>query len=183
MTFTTEHTQHAGRELSYYLRHHPEEAGLDMDRFGWVASEQVVLGMRKNNPDFTFEDLEYLVVNDNKGRFEFCDNGNFIRACQGHSIDIDLGLAPTFPPAVLYHGTAERFVGSIFEQGILPMSRNHVHLSLDETVAKDVGTRHGSPAVFLVNALKMHEDGYKFYLADNGVWLTDYVPVEYLQLM
>jgi putative RNA 2'-phosphotransferase len=93
---------------------------------------------------------------------------------------VELGLSPQEPPTVLYHGTATRFVDSILSEGLKPQSRQQVHLSADEATARRVGQRHGKPAIFKVEALRMHAKGFKFYLADNGVWLTDQVPPEFL---
>jgi len=95
-------------------------------------------------------------------------------------VSVELGLSPQHPPPVLYHGTATRFVDSILTEGLKPQARQQVHLSIDEETARRVGQRHGKPYVFRVDALAMHARGLKFYVADNGVWLTDRVPPEFL---
>jgi putative RNA 2'-phosphotransferase len=120
------------------------------------------------------------VETSDKKRFSVSPDGLRIRAAQGHSVSVELGLSPQEPPPVLYHGTAMRFVEAILSQGLKPQSRQHVHLSLDEATALRVGERHGKPYIFRVNALVMHTRGFKFYLSENGVWLTDYVPAEFL---
>jgi putative RNA 2'-phosphotransferase len=107
-------------------------------------------------------------------------DGLRIRAAQGHSVSVELGLSPRQPPPVLYHGTATRFVESILAQGLKPQARQHVHLSLDEATALRVGERHGKAYIFRVDALAMHAKGFMFYLSDNGVWLTNRVPPEFL---
>ncbi len=84
------------------------------------------------------------------------------------------------PPPVLYHGTGEKFLASIRKQGLLPKSGLYVHLSDDSETAKTVGKRHGRPVIFCIDARKMVEDGYTFYLSANGVWLTEKVPIQYL---
>ncbi len=105
-----------------------------------------------------------------------------IRASQGHSVEVALGYIAKEPPAILYHGTSEKTVQQILADGLDKRSRHHVHLSVDLETATQVGQRHGKPVVFEVLAKQMQEDGIKFYLSDNGVWLTDNVPVRYLRL-
>ncbi|MEM8861938.1 MAG: RNA 2'-phosphotransferase, partial [Chloroflexota bacterium] len=128
------------------------------------------------------EDLKYIVANDNKQRYSFSADGAKIRASQGHSINIDLGLKPLKPPPVLYHGTATRFVSSIMEKGLISKSRQYVHLSADIATATIVGKRHGKPTILTIDTQQMTADGYHFYLSDNKVWLTNHVPVKYLKL-
>lgn len=106
--------------------------------------------------------------------------GLSIRANQGHSVDIELALKPTTPPDTLYHGTATRFIESIKEQGLIKKQRQHVHLSALHETAVSVGQRHGKPIVISINSKQMHSDGHLFYLSNNGVWLTDFVAVEYI---
>jgi putative RNA 2'-phosphotransferase len=120
------------------------------------------------------------VAQNDKQRFAISDDGRAIRARQGHSIDVDLQLVPLAPPPLLYHGTAERFIISIREQGLVRRSRQHVHLSPDVPTAIKVGQRHGKPVVLTVKSAAMHGDGYHFYRAENGVWLVDSVPVAFL---
>lgn len=104
-----------------------------------------------------------------------------IRARQGHSVNVDVELKEMTPPDVLYHGTAETSVDAIMKEGILKMNRIHVHLSQTVETAINVGKRHGNPAVLRINARQMHEDGIKFYLSNNGVWLTDFVDPMYFE--
>lgn len=116
-----------------------------------------------------------------KKRFAFSDDGTRIRASQGHSVEVSLGYAPQSPPARLYHGTATRFVESIRQEGLLKQERHHVHLSADVDTATKVGQRHGKPAILIVNAEAMSAQGHQFFLSENGVWLTDHVPVEFIE--
>ncbi len=58
--------------------------------------------------------------------------------------------------------------------------RPYVPLSADEATAIKVGQRHGKPGTLKINAQLMHEQGFKFHQADNGVWLTKSVPVKYI---
>ena len=125
--------------------------------------------------------LEEIVSSDEKQRYSFNDDKTKIRANQGHSIQVDVELEEKEPPMILWHGTGEKFVASIDEQGLIPKSRLYVHLSQDEETAFKVGTRHGKPVLYMVKAADMFKDGYKFYLSKNGVWLTKEVPVKYLE--
>lgn len=125
--------------------------------------------------------IRAVVETSQKKRFALSDDCQRIRAVQGHSTStVRLTYPETVPPAILYHGTATRFLTSIREQGLRGGSRHHVHLSLDISTATAVGERHGSPVVLKVQALRMHESGFKFFLADNKVWLTDAVPPEFI---
>lgn len=164
-----------GKQLSYLLRHDKEayDSGL-IDRNGWrCVPELIGLG-------FTQDELDVIVETNNKKRFEYNSDKTKLRARQGHSIPVDVGLKETTPPDVLYHGTATRFIDSIKEKGLIPGSRLYVHLSADEGTAVNVGSRHGKPHVITVDCKQMVKDGFKFYLSNNGVWLTNNVPVEYL---
>ena len=122
-----------------------------------------------------------MVETNAKKRFAFNEQGDKIRASQGHSIEVELGLEPVEPPVILYHGTAEQSASSIREQGLIRQQRHHVHLSSTVETAINVGGRHGRPVVLEVLARQMFEDGYKFFLSANGVWLTDHVPAKYLK--
>ncbi|MFQ8583171.1 MAG: RNA 2'-phosphotransferase [Holdemania massiliensis] len=125
--------------------------------------------------------LEKLVAEDEKGRYAFNDDKTLIRANQGHSIPVDVGLKEVQPPEVLWHGTGEKYVASIDREGLISKSRLYVHLSADFQTALKVGSRHGKPVVYAVDARRMHEEGYVFFLSVNGVWLTQRVPMAYLK--
>ena len=124
--------------------------------------------------------LEEIVRTDNKQRYSFNEDKTLIRANQGHSIPVDVELTKAVPPDILYHGTGEKYVSSIDKEGLLPKSRLYVHLSKDEDTAVNVGKRHGKPVIYKVDARKMQEDGFEFFLSVNGVWLTNEVPVKYI---
>lgn len=170
-------TTHLSKFLSLVLRHQPEKIGLTLDPSGWANVDELLQKVNIDRPT-----LERIVAENDKQRFAFSPDGTKIRASQGHSIQIDLQLTPLSPPDVLYHGTATRFQESILEKGLLARSRQYVHLSKDIATALTVGSRHGKPLVFSVNARAMEQDGLKFFLSDNGVWLTEHVPVKYLVL-
>lgn len=166
--------------LSYILRHKPASIGLALDSQGWAVIDELIDKGNASGTRFSRVDLLKLVDGSDKKRFFVSDDGQHIRAAQGHSVIVALGLMPQEPPYILFHGTATRFVSSIFAGGLKPKSRQQVHLSVDETAARHVGQRHGKPVVLKIEALRMHAKGFKFYLADNGVWLTDHVPPGFL---
>ena len=144
-----------------------------IDEHGWRMVEELEdMGLSR-------ELLDVIVATNNKQRYEYSPDGKKIRARQGHSINVDVELAETTPPDVLYHGTATRFLESIYAEGLVPGNRLYVHLSADEATAIKVGSRHGAPSVIKIDCRKMIADGYKFYLSNNGVWLTKQVLPEY----
>lgn len=168
------------KRLSNWLRHNPEAIGLTMDGAGWVLVEDLMVQASKHGKGFSRATLDQVVAENNKKRFEFDETGALIRARQGHSVPVDLGYEPAEPPAVLYHGTGERSLDAIRRDGLQPMARHAVHLSVDVETARNVGSRHGRPAVLVVDAAKMRADGHQFYVTGNGVWLADAVPPVYL---
>ncbi len=163
--------------LSLVLRHKPETIGLELDLNGW-ADVAELLSKIKNG--MTVEILEEIVLTNDKQRFTFNENKTKIRANQGHSLNVDLGLKASNPPDMLYHGTAEGFLKSIMETGINKTNRNHVHLSECAETAISVGNRYGKPVLLKIDSKRMYMDGYKFYVSENNVWLTESVPVIYI---
>ncbi|WBW94719.1 RNA 2'-phosphotransferase [Oceanirhabdus sp. W0125-5] len=168
------------RFLSMILRHKPQVIGIKLDRNGWCSVEELLDKMNAFGKKITIEDLNKIVKTDNKQRYSFSEDKKRIRANQGHSIYVELGLKESVPPVILFHGTVDRFLDNIKDKGLLKMSRQHVHLSGDIKTAEKVGNRRGTAIILKIEAGKMHRDGFKFYLSENGVWLTDYVPSEYI---
>lgn len=166
--------------ISLVLRHKPGTIGLELDQEGWADVNELLEKMNAHQKHIDMETLNLIVENNNKKRFSFNEDRTRIRASQGHSIKVDLGYCAVEPPEVLYHGTARQNTGNIFKTGISKGSRHHVHLSLDVETAINVGQRHGKPVVLTIKAKAMHNDGYEFYRSDNGVWLTENVPVQYI---
>jgi len=162
------------KRLAYLLRH---DRKYQFDANGWREVSDLT-----EKHGFTFEDLCVIVDANNKQRFEFSEDMQYIRARQGHSIHVDVELEECVPPPILFHGTAEHSVNSILKEGLKSQNRLYVHLSSTMGTAINVGKRHGAPVVLKVDAQKMFKDGAKFYLSRNGVWLTDYVATEYLSL-
>ncbi|MFO0574829.1 MAG: RNA 2'-phosphotransferase [Polyangia bacterium] len=166
------------RFLSLVLRHRPEAIGLRLDAQGWVAVDELLAALAALGRPMTRAALEALVRDSDKQRFAL--RGDRIRANQGHSIAVDLGLAPEVPPAVLYHGTIARVLPSIRREGLIKGSRTHVHLSADRETALKVGARRGAPVLLRVDAAALHAAGHAFFLSENGVWLVDAVPPRFL---
>ncbi len=169
--------------LSLVLRHKPETIGITLDENGWVDTNELLEKLSNKNRNITFLQLEEVVEKNNKKRFAFNETRTKIRASQGHSLSINLNYKPVEPPEILYHGTATRFIESIKEQGLLKRNRDHVHLSHELDTAITVGKRHGKIKVLHVKAKEMFDEGYKFYFSDNGVWLTDHVPTNFIDFI
>jgi len=167
--------------LSFVLRHRPEEIGIKLDSNGWVDVSDLLRACAAHGKPFTREDLEYIVANNNKKRFALSEDGQKIRASQGHSLEIELGYDSATPPEFLYHGTATRFMDSIRREGLVKGSRHHVHLSADIKTAISVGSRHGEPVVLKIRAGEMAKAGFTFYLSANGVWLVEHIPFKFIE--
>jgi len=167
--------------LSLVLRHRPELIGLALDPHGWADIKQLLSCARAHGVPLTHALLLDAVAKSDKQRFALSDDGQRIRAQQGHSIDIDLQLEPQTTPNELFHGTATRFATAIRQQGLIAGTRQYVHLSGLESTAVAMGQRHGKPLVLRVHALAMHAAGFPFFLTANGVWLTKTVPVKFLE--
>lgn len=169
--------------LSLVLRHQPETLGIELDKAGWADVDNLLQKLTLKGMQVDFKLLKQVVDNNDKKRFIFNDDFTKIRASQGHSIEVDLGLSPISPPEYLYHGTAEKNLDSILTEGLKKGNRQHVHLSIDKETAIKVGKRHGKPVVLLVQSRQMNQRGLHFYLSDNRVWLTGHVPPQYLKLL
>ncbi|MCX4763376.1 RNA 2'-phosphotransferase [Streptomyces sp. NBC_01275] len=172
-------TVKVSKYLSKHLRHQPERIGLALDEAGWVEIDTLIAAATAHGFPFTRDELDHVVAANDKKRFAV--DGTRIRASQGHSIDVDLGLPPATPPSYLYHGTVARSLDAIRAEGLRPMNRHDVHLSADRETATRVGARRGRPVVLSVDAGAMHRDGHVFHVSANGVWLTKAVPPGYLR--
>jgi putative RNA 2'-phosphotransferase len=168
--------------LSLVLRHKPETINLTLDENGWTDVATLLAKMNENGFVLSNEILQHVVKTNAKSRFAFNDDRTKIRASQGHSVDVELGYEPKQPPSILFHGTAESSLPSIFETGLEKRSRHHVHLSADTETATKVGQRYGKPVLLRIAALEMFNDGHQFYLSDNNVWLTNHVPLKYIKI-
>jgi putative RNA 2'-phosphotransferase len=166
--------------LALVLRHDPGHIGLTLDSEGWADVGELLAAAEEAGLPISRVELEEVVRTNPKQRFTLDPAANRVRANQGHSIDVDLGLVSLDPPDVLFHGTSRTQVAVILAEGLRPMGRRHVHLSADRDTAVAVGGRHGRPAVLVVDSARMHVDGYLFFRSVNGMWLTDHVPPAYL---
>lgn len=166
--------------LSLVLRHEPEVIGLQLDAQGWAEVDELLQKLHVHGQSLDHAGLRQIVATCSKQRFALSDDGLRIRANQGHSVAVDLGLAAIEPPQWLYHGTVGRFIGAIRAQGLRAGERQHVHLSLDRETAHQVGARRGAPVILSVHAGRMHAEGHVFHRSSNGVWLTDHVPPQYI---
>ncbi|MFF1355821.1 RNA 2'-phosphotransferase [Streptomyces sp. NPDC058297] len=172
-------TVKVSKYLSKHLRHQPERIGLTLDEGGWVEIGTLLATAAAHGFRITRDELDHVVAANDKRRFAI--EGSRIRASQGHTVDVDLGLPPATPPAYLYHGTVAAALDAIRAEGLRPMSRHDVHLSPDRETATRVGARRGRPVVLSVDAGAMHRDGHTFRVSANGVWLTEAVPPRYLR--
>jgi putative RNA 2'-phosphotransferase len=167
--------------LSFVLRHQPDAIGITLDLEGWTDIAALIAAAAKNGKQLDRDVIQAVVTTSDKKRFALSEDGLRIRAVQGHSTEsVDINYVEQVPPEFLYHGTATRFMDAIRKEGLLPGSRQYVHLSQDEQTALAVGQRHGKPAVLKIEALRMHQQGFKFYQAENGVWLVNNVPAAQL---
>ncbi len=175
------------KELSTFvakiLRHQPEIIGISLDKNGWAKTNELVDGIKKVYPFFTMEYLDEIVYTDSKTRYLYSEDKSLIRANQGHSIDVDVGLSIATPPKILYHGTATKSLNSILEEGLKPMTRQYVHLSAEIETAKKVGTRHGEVVLLEIDTEKMTNDNVEFLISYNNVWLTKYVHPKYIKVI
>lgn len=171
------------KTLSFWLRHAPEDGDLHLDDRGWADAEAVLAALARKGLPGGRAELEGVVAGSDKNRFELSEDGARIRARQGHSIPVIGDWTAATPPSRLYHGTVERFLPSIMEQGLQPRSRHHVHLSPDVETASQVGARRGKPVILEIAADDMAASGAAFLLTGNGVWLVDHVPPSALKVV
>lgn len=167
--------------LSYVLRHKPDSINLQLDKEGWANVDELISKAKMQKYHFTYEQLVDVVRSCEKQRYTLDDVNRRIRANQGHSINVDVGLVEKTPPTILYHGTATRFSEAIEKEGLKPMSRQHVHLSADLETAAVVGKRHGKLIIYEVDVAQMVKEGFHFYQSENGVWLTGLVQPKFLK--
>lgn len=172
----------ASKFISLVLRHQPQKFGVVLDDNGWTSVDSLIVAARAADVPLGLATLQRIVAGNVKQRFCFNDDGDRVWANQGNSVNVDLALAPRRPPPVLFHGTATRFINAIRAEGLYRQSRRHVHLSVDATTAAKVGLRHGKSVVLQIRAGEVQAAGGLFFLSDNGVWLTEHVPVVYIDL-
>jgi len=168
--------------MSLVLRHQPGRIGLVLDAAGWADISELLAHAAAAGRAITRDQLDEVVATSDKRRFALSDDGQRIRANQGHSIDVDLGLVPQPPPLVLFHGTAWRFVDSIRLTGLERRSRHHVHLTANAATGEAVGRRYGKPVILRIAAGQMAARGHVFFRSANDVWLVESVPPEFIEV-
>jgi putative RNA 2'-phosphotransferase len=171
------------KTLSYWLRHRPAAGSLVLDEQGWADLDAVLAALERTGAGEVREKLGSVVATNDKQRFELSADGSRIRARQGHSVPVRLDWPVRTPPELLYHGTVQRALPTILEEGLRPMRRHHVHLSPDIATARRVGARRGAPVILEIRASELHDTGTLFYLTANNVWLTKAVPPAYLDVI
>ncbi len=164
------------KTVSHALRHDPAAYGLVPDENGWVEVSVLLTALADDGwPGLAEADLHEMIARSPKKRHEIV--AGRIRARHGHSIAVQLGVPPSRPPDLLYHGTQAATVPLIVEQGLRPMRRQQVHLSTTRSQAVEVARRHGpDPVVLVVRAGVAHAAGVAFHDVGNAVWLADAVP-------
>ena len=167
--------------LSLWLRHKPEAAGLTLDPQGWTDVDAVLAAFAQSGVVCDWQEMLRIVEESDKQRFELSADADRIRARQGHSVEVQLDWPRAAPPVLLFHGTVEKFLPAILAEGLKPMRRHHVHLSPDSETATRVGARRGKPVILTIRAAALEQAGQPFYLTTNQVWLTEWVPPEYLE--
>jgi putative RNA 2'-phosphotransferase len=170
----------ASKFLALVLRHHPERIGLTLDAAGWTDVSALLAALASSGRSIPRAQLERVVADSDKQRFAIDATSDRICANQGHSVTVDLALAPATPPDWLFHGTPVRNLEAIRREGLRRGQRHAVHLSPDVDTAHKVGARRGAHVVLQVDAGAMHRDGHVFTLSANGVWLVHTVPPTYV---
>lgn len=167
------------KALSFWLRHKPEDIGIELGEDGWVDVQEL-MEKASTKLHFDFNELKYVVDNNDKKRFSFSEDLCSIRANQGHSTDVKINFEEVKPPTILFHGAPVGVIDAIMKEGLKKMNRHHVHLSPDKETAAKVGSRRGKFEILEIEAMRMRADGHKIYISDNGVYLVDEVPAEYI---
>lgn len=179
----SKHLDSISKFLSYVLRHEPHAIDITLDHEGWVNIDTLISAANQSGQRLTRELIEQVVDQNDKKRFSISEDAHYIRAAQGHSTPtVSIQYMEKQPPEWLYHGTVTRFLDSILQQGLTAQARQHVHLSESSQTALSVGQRYGQPVLLKIQAQRMYQQGFRFFQADNGVWLTAHVPVDFLVL-
>lgn len=171
------------RAVSHALRHEPWLYELELDDEGWVPVEELLSALRAEKPEWSAvseDDLAEMIARSDKKRHELRDGK--IRALYGHSVPDKLSKQLAEPPAILYHGTSPETAQRIKADGLRPMSRQYVHMSVDEATAEQVGRRKAQmPVLLMVKAAQAHAAGIAFYRGNDQVWLADFVPATFIE--
>lgn len=167
------------KTVSHALRHDPQSYNLKLDNEGWVLVSELIYALNSKGVQVDENVLMKMVESSEKKRHQILDGK--IRAYYGHSIKNKILKSPSTPPEFLYHGTTESNLDKIKEKGLLPMGRQYVHLSVDETMAEIVGRRRkGQLAILKIKAKEASSNAVQFYKEENGIWLSDSIPSKYI---
>lgn len=171
------------KTISHALRHRPQDYGLVLDAEGWVAVDDLLAALRRRfgaRRTVSLAEIEQIMAESEKQRFELRDGK--IRAFYGHSTPTKIERESTTPPTILYHGTTQEAAQAILREGLRSMKRQYVHLSTDEKTARLVGLRRTSrPVILHIAALEAHQQGIKFYLGNEDIWLADPIPPTFIR--
>lgn len=171
--------------MSLLLRHRPEVAQLSLDAAGWVLLDQLVQAIRRQR-GFGWVDektIRHVVDTSKKQRFEIAGTPPRIRATYGHSTPVEIEYERVMPPPTLYHGTTRRALPNIFREGLRPMQRHHVFLTKTTEGAEAVGRRRDpKPVILAVDTEGLMEEGHSVFRTSGGLYLTDYVPPNVLDV-
>ena len=170
------------KAVSHALRHEPWLYELELDDEGWVSVDMLLEALREQREKWkylTVGDIARMVESSDKRRFELKDGR--IRALYGHSLPKKLLKRPATAPDELYHGTSPKAVQTIMRNGLKPMQRQYVHLSIDKTTAFQVGSRKANaPVILKIQASKASDSGVRFYEGNDMVWLADNIPPDFI---
>jgi len=166
--------------LSFILRHKPQKYNLCLDNHGFADFDEVCKIIKTRFIGVKEKDIEYMVENDPNARFEI--RGRKIRACYGHSVEVEPFRRPCDVPDYLFHGTSPKYIGSILKEGLKPQSRKFVHLSLSVDDALRIGKRKSPhPVILKIEAKRAKHDGVLFWREAN-VYLTREIPGGYISV-
>ena len=165
------------RVVSRVLRHEPWAFELELDEQGWVPVTALVAALRQERrwSSLTIAEVETMVAGCAKQRYELREGR--IRAMYGHSVPRRIERVPATPPSLLFHGTSPATARVIRSEGLRPMGRQYVHLSVDRDMAWTVGARKApDPVILVVDVRAALAAGVAFYAGNEKVWLADAVP-------
>jgi putative RNA 2'-phosphotransferase len=170
------------RAISHALRHEPWLYELELDDEGWTSVEALVTALHQAGPEWAAvsrASIAEMIAKSDKQRHQMA--GDRIRALYGHSLPGRLRREAATPPAVLLHGTSPRVAEVILREGLKPMGRQYVHLSVDDATALAVGHRKSAAPILLkVEAAVAQANGVVFYAGNDKVWLADIVPPRFI---
>jgi putative RNA 2'-phosphotransferase len=163
--------------LALFLRHRPEEAGLQIDTYGFVPLDEMLKAIQERYPEVVEGDIRKLIEGASQQRFEISDRG--IRAVYGHSFFVEMDGEPIQAPEVLYMGCLRKEVERFRTDGIKPVDRYYVHLSMSRETAAERSHQPGDACVVEVAAAQAQAAGHQFYQRGEVV-LTLEIPAQFV---